>query len=124
MTPSPEYLARLRMAIALDQGWKFDPSCGPLSLHWRKPDMPAWDGENWSGRASEVPDYCNSRDAIVGAILRRFKTPGEMHLFMVYLNSQLRTEAICATNFALTTATALQLAVAYSKAANLNIPTD
>lgn len=56
--------SQIRVRIAEACGWRFEPSCGPLGLPWRKPNMPAWDGNNWSGRAAEVPDYLHSLDAM------------------------------------------------------------
>lgn len=49
-----------RKAMAEFFGWIFDPSHGPLSLPWRRLNVPTWeDGKGWSGRFAQVPDYLN-----------------------------------------------------------------
>ena len=62
--PNPETLNRLRVRIAELCGWKFTPSSGPLEMPWWNSKKDAWDGNNWSGRASMPPNYPEDLNAM------------------------------------------------------------
>lgn len=109
MTPSPDYLARLRVAIAEADGYERQVRC---EVWWNRSL-----GKHFT--ASELPNYPAARDAIVEAILRRFVTEAKMGIFLHQF--QIRQDNI-PDIFALATATALQLATAYARAASLDVP--
>jgi hypothetical protein len=56
-------------------GWEFDGQSGPLSLPWRNTNMPAWNGEYWSGRAAEVPAFTEHYDNAAELLIEWMSKP-------------------------------------------------
>lgn len=146
----PEYPSRLRVAIAeadnfdlwliIKNGYYYRPNAAgytqSIADAWKLPKEQAKKYEMYAYRQdvdfcqkvllepAPLPDYCNSRDAIVEAILRRFKTRDEKRRFGEALGDTgvaIGSECWSEDVFALATATALQLAVAYARAASLDV---
>jgi hypothetical protein len=112
-------LTALRIAIAEDQGWKKIHSFD----RWKEGKFHS-DGTIVGDKGGltklSIPNYPADRNAIVEAIVGRFMDDKEIDSFMVVL-----TQAVPipyrSILFAVATASAQTLSLAYAKAAGLNI---
>lgn len=113
---NPADLQALRVAIAKSEGWT-----RVEVYEWKDGVRVA---RQWHDIA-ELPAFTESRNDIVGAVLRRFVTEEEQRLFGQWLFEMTRKNheslASFKTCFALATAEALTLCRAYVAAAGISV---